>query len=482
MADFNDIRRAYFRNDRKALREAYDRYDPGDTDYLGNTLLHEAARQCDRENIEYLLQKGLRAGKTNGYGQTALFEITSCNEADKRSDDVYACTKLLLDARCPSSRKDETDYCFYHRAAQKGLCAMIRAVKDCGADCTAVVDESGENALHIACYAMHNYEYCIGKPEHDIAEEKYLTLVKLLVEAGIDPDDKNNAGRKPIDYAVGANAKRIAAYLSGDNDPLAVTAGGMTLCRAAEKEDVPAIEAIVRRGADVNEVSEEPAFAGLTPLMTACKMLRPAAVKALLSCGADPKYKSDGKSALYWLCTTLGNSVHISGKNSKAVFIEIFDALAAGIDLNDTVDEKGRTALCLLCLNADKGWWTDDRPVQEILAERLADTGADVDAADETGNTPVIGVCSVGGAAAESLLYLLTECGADLSAQNNAGDNAMIAAAKLYNNATALTLAKILCDNGFKDFERMNNEGKSAMDYATERGNEPLIKLLLSKM
>lgn len=301
MADFTDIQIAYFRQGRAAALEAIKRHAVDEADYLGNTLLHEAARQCDAEALSYLLGQHLRAGKTNKAGQTPLFCLTEYRDWEKCPDEMYQCTRLLLDAGCPASRRDEYGFCCYHRAAQQGVFPFIEAFKDMKVACDGVEDSTGDNALHMACAAMDQYRYLLGKPQFDTIEERYLQTIRNLLDAGIDPSDENALHRTPVYYAIEGKATRIAALLNGENstDQDVLAAGGMTLFQAASEQDIPALRALIQLGNDVNAVSDDPVYRGLTPLMAACRSICPQSVSVLLESGANPSVQSGEHTALY---------------------------------------------------------------------------------------------------------------------------------------------------------------------------------------
>jgi ankyrin repeat protein len=81
----------------------------------------------------------------------------------------------------------------------------------------------------------------------------------------------------------------------------------------------------------------------------------------------------------------------------------------------------------------------------------------------------------------ENVQLTLLERGVNVAAADQDGNTALHYAAKNRNKNGAKTLCDMLLEFG-ADASVVNNAGKAALDIATEQDNEPLVKLLLSKM
>jgi len=140
-----------------------------------------------------------------------------------------------------------------------------------------------------------------------------------------------------------------------------VAAGGKTLCEAAAKGDQELVEALLKKGADVNAMDTK----GAPPLVYGAAGGYEKIVKMLIDRGADVNAMADdGRRALY-----------ISVARGDLGIVKLLIAAKADVKLKDG---HGSTALHTAAV------W--DR--QEI-AEMLIDAGANVNAIDEAGNSPL---------------------------------------------------------------------------------------------
>ena len=166
-------------------------------------------------------------------------------------------------------------------ATKRGDVAAVRLLLKDGAD-PNLAQGDGLTALHVA------------------AEEGYLEIVELLLGAGAKIEAKTRIGEyTPLHLAGGAGQARVVrALLKAGGDPGAVTTttGATPLHLAAKAmngED--AVEALLEGGAPANAREKQ---AGQTPLMFAASYGRAAAVRELMSHGADPAASTEVVDAL----------------------------------------------------------------------------------------------------------------------------------------------------------------------------------------
>jgi ankyrin repeat protein len=172
------------------------------------------------------------------------------------------------------------------RAAESGNQDQVRALLKRGADVNAALPQWGITALMLA------------------AGEGHLQIVNALLVAGADPNavasghggvpawawmfamnrcNKNWLEIADAVLAAGVEINPTAIYES----PLAY---------AIKRDDTVMIEALLKRGADVNLMDQRD---GETPLMFAARYSTPKVVKALIDAGADLTAKNkEGKTAL----------------------------------------------------------------------------------------------------------------------------------------------------------------------------------------
>ena len=93
--------------------------------------------------------------------------------------------------------------------------------------------------------------------------------------------------------AVRAGAKKVAALLDGSYSPeednsseaqKKIAAGGMNLHQAVRQNDETAVRALLDMGEDINAISEDETFEGLSPLAVACQTCNVAMASLLLEC------------------------------------------------------------------------------------------------------------------------------------------------------------------------------------------------------
>lgn len=79
----------------------------------------------------------------------------------------------------------------------------------------------------------------------------------------------------------------------------------------------------------------------------------------------------------------------------------------------------------------------------------------------------------------EEVQTALLEAGADVTLRDVQGNTALHYAAYQTSRLDAVAMTELILDFGEPDVNAVNLFGKTAMDYAVERDNTPLVKLLL---
>lgn len=498
-----DIARAYReRKPHEEIMAIYDKFTDPDavSDDRGETVIHIAAQAADPLAIEYLLNRGAKAGTKNRYQETALHALakgdnSSCVE--RSAEDIEKCAALLLGARVSALMRDDGaggNLC-YHAALKGNACAPFVQAMIKNKVKLDMLDKEGRNLLHIiACYpaksARHSLHYSNNNPEKekealDELEESFV-LAQALIEYGLDPEAKDQCQKSPADYAVEYELNKLAVLFNGEydtSDPTLedrITAGGQSLHQAVKAGDLAAVQALIRLGADVNEVNTTPysRFQNTTPLSIACSNLKLDCAKTLIDAGADPNFRGgeDDRGIFYRFVTGIearGSDQERNNAISQVVKM-LFDA---GLDPNGAVDAKGNTPLNLSCSDAGS-----DRYTKLILRDLLDRGDSDLNLPNKEGVTPLMHIVQTRWDTPENELISLLEFGADMTAKDSEGNTALIYAARNRNHGIAMAVVDLMFSFGDPLPDAVNNEGKSAMDYAVEMENENLVKFLLSKM
>ena len=239
---------------------------------------------------------------------------------------------------CKKSLHDAVQYCSVSTIEQ-----LIKS----GADVNAR-DNWGQTPLHIA--AM------IGRED----------AAKLLIANGADIDAKDNYGYTPLHEATGNRrwARAVACLLISEGaDIHARTVDGVSpLHQAAKWGDPNIVKLLIEKGADVNAVDQY----GNTPLHSAVEVVKTYGqediVRLLLAAGAKAKVLVKDKS----------------GFNPLEVALSTGNETIARL-LLEAVDLKARDTLLHRAI----------RKYDVKMVKLLIGHGADIDAKDGQGNTPL---------------------------------------------------------------------------------------------
>ncbi|MDV0446467.1 hypothetical protein MsAg5_03060 [Methanosarcinaceae archaeon Ag5] len=505
---------------RNEILAFYRNGSPDDLDQNGDNLLHVAADHADVEAVDILLAEGYDPSVKNAKEENALTLMAKKRPSyfyQPAPGDVYKTAVRLLDANPNLARGSKC----YLVASKDGNGEFVKALYGKGVKITGT-DDSGNNGLHLVFFSLQNpmgdvrntqkrlddakasgsHPSTIETAERnladyqkklDVALDNTFMAAKAFYDAGVDPEDQNNMMESAHVLAKRAGVNKIGALLKGEitgdedadaNDPeteLKTVAGGRTLHQAIG--DSAGLRAIAKLGADVNEIADIYGYGEGTPLSAACFAYNTESVDVLLECGADPNVKTGtGNTALSWLFVReVPMGVRIQKTDVEKM---IKNMVAAGLNINDTVDEHYHTILNLTCAatvgNADFG----DGTFRRLVIEAAIKNGADVNTKNKYGQTPLMFAC-IGDRMfpeAEKVQLLLLEKGTALDEKDNAGNTALHYAASNADLNRAKNMAEMLFEFGDPLADMVNNAGQTALQMATERNNEMLVKFLLKNM
>ena len=229
------------------------------------------------------------------------------------------------------------------------------------------------------------------------------------------------------------------------------------ICNAIQAGDNARLEALLQEGADVNRATHTILYLPIailtennmlsTPMLTACENGNTDAVALLLKYGADPNKRiAGGFNAMEAVYSTS------AGRDSRFDIVPMLLNCGAEID-NNVAFQEVRLA-------------TDDTAEQSIaLLELYTDVPESL--TDSSGTT-LLGKCHSPIVAA----WLIGK-GADVNASNDNGNTPLMYAAERGYGEVIVVLLGSGADAGMK-----NNEGKTAYDLAFENGFNELLELL----
>lgn len=334
-------------------------------------------------------------------------------------------------------------------------------------------------------------------PLHEAADRNHDGVVKVLLEAGVDPltpKTQENPGRRcgnsavtmghtPLMYACrNGHLEALEAFLPF----LDTDAAHRALTWAAINGRSHLVARILQHpGVDVNEK-----VLGDTPLFRACQGSDSATIKILLNAGADPRIACESRGdefagglvdndypsrvpssyCLNALCAAITGR---GGRRAMEVddLQEIFsEFLRAGVDINQR-DESGGTALHGAVCSADSA----------ILTRLLLDSGADANATDNYGSTPLHQITSI------DAMELLIEHGqANINLAQGDGRTPLLCILSRYNQEVMLKFLEYGPDCNATDrngngalhivLDRVSPEKAITIEALLKRGADPNMK------
>ena len=374
------------------------RADPNATQWMGVTPLMMCSRSGSTDAVRFLLTRGAEVNASESRrGQTALMwaasgqhlevarlltEYGANSNVQTRMPDNFEPRQFItygVKKRDPS-RPDEIAENDIHPAptssrggftalmfaAREGDLEMVRLLVSAGADVNVYSFEYG-NALVVAAANAHE------------------DMAIYLTEQGADPNVTDRWGLTPLHYSLQDGITAIGMsrkYLETDSNWL--------------KPNMPAlVKSLLEHGADPNmpigvgiPPFNYPAFArttgnsmpeirqpGVTPFFLAAASFDIELMRLLLSHGADPMLTTDEGTTALMAASGMGRQQDISTEAEKAAYAAASLALELGNDVNAS-NQDGRTALAAAAyLGANS------------LIKLLVDNGADMSAKDRYGQT-----------------------------------------------------------------------------------------------
>ncbi len=383
----------------------------GDAD--GTTALHWAAHRGDLETTAVLLRAGASVDAANRLGVTPL--ALACESGS------VAVLGALLEAGADTKTTGPDGETTLMTAARTGVVDAVRLLLDHGADANAREGWRGQTALMWAS-AENNIGAVEALLQHgaDVHARSrggfsplmfavragYLDLLRVLLDAGASPEETLLDGTSALVLAAKNGHYELGGVLlDAGADPNADDQGWTALHEVkwtrrpnlgfnnppprvtGTMSDLDFIRTLAWHGADLDaQQTKEPNNRyrnvlnriGSTPFLLAAKAADVEMMRLLVELGADPvRPNEDGTTPLMVAAGVgiwaVGES---PGTNEEALEATRY-ALERGGDVTN-VDDNGDTAL--------HGAVVRD---SELLVRFLLDHGADIDAVNEKGWTPL---------------------------------------------------------------------------------------------
>lgn len=299
-----------------------------------------------------------------------------------------------------------------------------------------------------------------------------LALLDKMVQLGVDLNEALVKGRTPAcllaqkprmqSWGSGPNqaeedlAKAVTDYFSTESLEALNADGTSAAHMAVRKNHYEMVDAMLKKGIDVNITEDKPSTAGTTLLHIACEHAYPRLVKTLMEAGADDTLKNEREETPAHIAV----SKKIGYKQvSEKERIEMIQAL-------EHVDIPGRNGTTPLMLVQDPQQF-----LSIALTPVLIEKGADVNRADNNGNTALMlhtfWYCY------KEVIKAMVKAGYNVNARNRDGDTVLHYVMKNKGSEMAVYLIKKGADVNIA-----NEKQVTPAQIAVEKGLDEILPFL----
>jgi ankyrin repeat protein len=251
--------------------------------------------------------------------------------------------------------------------------------------------------------------------------------LRELLDSGWDPNSSTSKGTSALMMAA-ADPEKVKLLLDHGAEATAEAKTRFTaLMMAASHGSAESVRLLIEKGARVNPVKGQPAFANGTPILFGVWSGNLDVVRQLLAKGAEPRQKF--LLAGVFPMTTLELAAIQDDREMVRLLVN------SGVPVDEQSDDEGMTAL---------GWSVFKNAVKE--ARVLLSLGARVDHRDRLGWTPLLWAANVDYGDSK-MVELLLGAGADPRARNKEGLTALDLAKKWGHRRHQMALKRALASS-----------------------------------
>lgn len=330
--------------------------------------------------------------------------------------------------------------------------------------------------LVAAGYSFSEPQYAGGNLTNlrDFLLEKHFSpeLVDKMIQLEIDVNEPFVKGRTPAYLLLQRNritswgtnrneyeealAKTVAEHFSVESLEALNSDGTSAAHAAIRKNHFEVVEAMLKKGVNVDLTEDKPSVAGTTFLHLACEHGYPQLVKMLMDAGADDTLKNEQEET----AAHIAASQKIRYKKiQNEERVEMIRAL-------EHVDIPGKNGVTALMRAQDP-----QTMLTFALTPVLIEKGADVNRADNDGNTALMlhtfWYCF------KDVIKAMVKAGYDINARNRRGDTVLHYVMKNKNSEMAVYLIKKGADVNIA-----NDEQVTPAQIAVEKGLDEILAFL----
>ncbi|WP_341816915.1 ankyrin repeat domain-containing protein [Wolbachia endosymbiont (group A) of Agelastica alni] len=462
-----ELGKAVIKNDFDEVKSLIDQGASVDYKYPNLPLLDHAVDSKNSSIVNLPLDEGASINVENYGGKTLLeyanesgkFKILRLLINGAIEQDKLDLVKSFLEntaekVEVEDKNKRKTTWKLLHYAAYNGNLNIVQDIfvlpVEKRGDINSAESEYGWTPLH--CVVYYNRK----------------DVVSILIDQGADISAKDKDGKTPFEIASEQNHTEVANFLSEKQGEY-----NRSLLNAVKKRDISEITDLLNRGADVNVKNNR----GDTPLHLVARNGHLEVVEKLIENGANvnekdihgetPLHRAAEKGRLEVVEKLIENGANVNEKDihgetplhraAEKGRLEVVEKL---IENGANVNEKGDNENTPLHWAAENGYL-------EVI-EKLIENGANVNEKGDNENTPLHWAAAKGRL---EVVEKLIEKGANIGVEDKGGKTPFERAEKNQRTEVAKFLATV------KD-----NDDKTALHYAAEKGNLDLVRLLIENV
>jgi uncharacterized protein len=421
--------------DEAAVRGLVKQVDVNSQQGDGSTALHFAAYADNLAMADLLIRSGARVNVANDLGSTPL--QVACNNGSA------AMVDRLLAAKANPNAKLLNGETVLMSCARTGSAQAVKALLVHGADAKAREPEHGQTALMWAAAEGHgqvvamliefgaevrarsvsysqtvvgeqtqragreelNYDVVRGgsTPLLFAARSADAESAKKLLASGADPNDSLPDGTSALVLAAHSGAREVAlALLDKGADPNNLGVGYSALHAAILRSDLVLVKALLAHGADPNlrMTKATPvrrnstdyfllaSTVGSTPYLLAAKFVESELMRTLLAGGADPKATMPSGATALMLAAGMNSPANEDRRGVNVIDYGKPEPESKILPAVQLAFESGG-GVNLSSHNGDTALHAAVTHRYETVIQFLADQGADVNARNQAGLSPL---------------------------------------------------------------------------------------------